>query len=198
MRIVAITGGIGSGKSVVSRILRIEGYPVYDCDSRAKTIMDGDEEMHWKLQNAFGSDMVVDGIVQRGRLAEAVFGNPENLSLLNSIVHPAVRRDIEAWVAKQHGDCVFIETAILKESGIDAMVDAVWIVDAPVEVRIRRVMKRNGLPEEAVKNRIDSQKNVSGLLCPSFEIKNYGNNSVIRQVQDLLTIIINEQQNNRL
>ena len=192
MKTVAITGGIGSGKSVVSQLLRIEGYPVYDCDSQAKTIMDCNVEMQRMLQNAFGGGVVIDGVVQRRLLADIVFRNAENLQSLNAIVHPAVRRHFEAWRAMQSGNCVFVETAILKESGMEAMVDAVWIVDAPEEERIKRVMARNGLPAEAVIERINSQKKNCGFLCPSFEIKNFGNNSVIRQIHDLLKIIINE------
>lgn len=77
MKTVAITGGIGSGKSVVSRLLRVEGYPVYDCDSQAKRIMDNDAEIQRQLQNAFGEDVVVDGVIHRQKLASLVFGNSE-------------------------------------------------------------------------------------------------------------------------
>ena len=83
MKTVAITGGIGSGKSVVSRLLRVEGYPVYDCDSQAKRIMDNDAEIQRQLQKAFGEDVVVDGVIHRQKLASLVFGNSENLRKLN-------------------------------------------------------------------------------------------------------------------
>ena len=119
--IIAITGGIGSGKSVVSQVLRVAGYPVYDCDSNAKLIMDKDEEMQKQLADSFGSDVVVNGVIQRKVLASLVFADRNKLEKLNAIVHPAVRRDIKRWEETQKSDVVFVETAILKESGVDSL-----------------------------------------------------------------------------
>ena len=127
MKTVAITGGIGSGKSVVSRLLRVEGYPVYDCDSQAKRIMDNDAEIQRQLQNAFGEDVVVDGVIHRQKLASLVFGNSENLRKLNAIVHPAVIADIKKWSVAEQKDLVFVETAILRESGMETLVDELWV-----------------------------------------------------------------------
>ena len=193
MKTVAITGGIGSGKSVVSRLLRVEGYSVYDCDSQAKRIMDNDDEIHRQLQMEFGEEVVVDGVIQRQKLAGLVFGNSDNLRKLNSIVHPAVIADIKKWSAAGQEDLVFIETAILRESGIEALVDAVWVVDAPKDIRVARVMARNNMPESDVRKRIDSQKDNQEFSAPTSVIENYGSNSVIVQVQKLLKTMFNKQ-----
>ena len=127
--LTAITGGIGSGKSVVSRVLRILGYPVYDCDSAAKSLMDADEEIKRRLIDEIDSLAVVDGVIDRRRIAEVVFADAEKLAALNAIVHAAVREDIASWVFSQDSDRLFVETAILYESGLNRMVDAEWRVE---------------------------------------------------------------------
>lgn len=162
MKTVAITGGIGSGKSVVSRLLRVEGYPVYDCDSQAKRIMDNDAEIQRQLQNAFGEDVVVDGVIHRQKLASVVFGNSENLRKLNAIVHPAVIADIKKWSVAEQKDLVFVETAILRESGMETLVDEVWVVDAPkisawrgswsATICLRRMLERESIAKMTTPN----------------------------------------------
>ncbi len=186
MKVVAITGGIGSGKSVVSRLLCIAGYPVYDCDSRAKRLMAESVEIKNRLCDAFGDAVVADGVIQKSVLANAVFGNAEKLNKLNAIVHPVVFDDIRQWTESQTTDCVFVETAILRESGVDALVDEVWIVDAPVDVRIKRVIARNGLSEGEVRQRIESQASELQFACPTKTICNYGDHPIMVQVMKLL------------
>lgn len=159
MRIIAITGGIGSGKSVVSTVLRKLGYAVYDCDSRAKCLMAESEEIHRELQETFGTGVVgADGTINSQELARRVFGDAEALARLNGIVHPRVRRDVMRW-AEAHAErgVAFVETAILHESRMDEMVDEEWQVTAPLSVRVERVMKRNGMSEADVLARIGSQ-----------------------------------------
>lgn len=189
--IIAITGGIGSGKSVVSQVLRVAGYPVYDCDSNAKLIMNKDLEMQRLLVESFGPEIIVDGVIRRDVLAKLVFADRSKLVKLNSIVHPAVRKDIERWAETLHSDAAFVETAILKESGVDSLIDAVWIVEAPDELRIARVMARNNVQEKNVRERIESQRNDLNFDIPTFTIKNYGRYSVLGQVDELLKTTIN-------
>lgn len=148
--LTAITGGIGSGKSVVSRVLRILGYPVYDCDSAAKSLMDADEEIKRRLIDEIDSLAVVDGVIDRRRIAEVVFADAEKLAALNAIVHAAVREDIASWVFSQDSDRLFVETAILYESGLNRMVDAEWRVESPLELRIERTMRRSALSRSQV------------------------------------------------
>lgn len=164
-QLIAITGGIGSGKSVVSRILAILGYPVFDCDSEAKALMDKDPEIHRRLAAEIHPATVVDGLIDRRVLAEIVFADREKLAILNSIVHSAVKERLTEWCHENEG-VKFVETAILYSSGLNRMVDAEWHIDAPTELRVERVMKRNGLTREQVLARIESQKAECGQQPP--------------------------------
>ena len=157
-KLIAITGGIGSGKSVVSEMLRAMGYSVYDCDSRAKIIVDSDDDIKARLIQEIAPDCIDDrGHVRRDRVAEIVFANPDALDRLNKLVHSAVRDDIARQTDESKDDLMFVETAILYQSELDMMVDEVWTVMAPSELRIDRVMPRNGLERSQVIARIDSQ-----------------------------------------
>ena len=154
-KIIAITGGIGSGKSVVSKILRCLGYCVYDCDSEAKRIMDTSEDIKLKLCELISKDSVQNGKINRPLISKIVFEDKSKLTTLNNIVHQFVLRDI----IKKSKDYnyFFFETAILYQSGFDKICDEVWEVTAPIETRINRVIKRNGLPRKQVVDRINSQ-----------------------------------------
>ena len=119
--------------------------------------------------------------------------NSENLRKLNAIVHPAVIADIKKWSVAEQKDLVFVETAILRESGMETLVDEVWVVDAPKDIRVARVMVRNNMPEEDVRKRIDSQNDNPKFSVPTSVVENYGSNSVIVQVQNLLKTMFNKQ-----
>ncbi len=161
-RIIAITGGIGAGKSVVSSILRVAGYQVYDCDSRAKQLMNTSEEIKNALTMKFGREVYNrDGTLNKTRLSDIIFNDADALHCVNSIVHPAVRDDITQWAQKQEHNILFVETAILKEGGIDTIVNEVWNVVAPVETRVERVMKRNATSRNKVMERINNQQPLS-------------------------------------
>lgn len=159
-RLTAVAGGIGTGKSIVSNMLRVMGYPVYDCDSRAKAIMESSEEIRIRIASEISADAVDEaGVIDRKRLSEIVFTDPPALKRLNSIVHKAVLYDIEQWrkVLPADVERAWVESAIIYESGIDCIVDCVWQIEAPDRLRIERVMNRNGLSAEAVRQRIESQ-----------------------------------------
>ena len=188
--LTAITGGIGSGKSVVSRILRILGFPVYDCDSRAKALMDADEIIKQQIINDIDRETIAsDGSIDRRRLASIVFADAEKLAALNAIVHSAVRLDIRRWADRHDCRHIFVETAILFQSGLNETVSDEWRVCAPDETRIQRVMKRNSLSREEVEARIASQIYVleAGMRIPPLhEIINDDIHAVIPQIQSLL------------
>lgn len=158
MQVVGITGGIGSGKSVVSRFLRAMGYAVYDSDAEAKRIMDGDETLKKQLSEIFGADIYAGGRLDRRALAGKVFSDASALARLNAAVHPAVRADFRRW-AEAHGDApiVFMESAILAESGFTDMVDAVWLVEAPEEIRVARIVRRDSCSSQEARQRIRAQ-----------------------------------------
>lgn len=156
-KVIAVTGGIGAGKSMVCRILSILGYPVYDCDSNARHIMENDVQIKNHLREEISFSAVdSSGCIDRKAISRIVFNNHEKLKKLNAIVHGAVLNDIEKWIGMHKGS-VFIETAILYQSGIDRIVDEVWEILAPIETRISRVCLRNNLSEEEVMERINSQ-----------------------------------------
>lgn len=157
--LVGITGGIGSGKSVVSKILKIIGYPVYDSDTEARRLNEQDPDVKQQLMAAFGEDIYADGKLNKPKLASLIFQSDENRLLVNSIVHPAVKRDFLQWAERQQTDIVFLEAAILYESGFNEFMNKVVAVTAPEDVRVQRAMKRDNATEQQVVNRIHSQMN---------------------------------------
>lgn len=185
--LIAIEGGIGSGKSVVSRILATMGYPVYDCDVQARKIMDESIAIKQRIADEISPDALCDGVIDRKRLSDIVFSDADALIRLNTIVHAAVRDDLAQW--KCNHDLAFVETAILYQSGIDRMVSAVWSVVAPRELRISRVMSRNNLSREAVEARIDAQDSyIVSQLHPHVDIVvNDGDMPVLPQILELLS-----------
>ena len=188
MKLVAISGGIGSGKSVVSHLLTLLGYSVYDCDSRAKLLMNRSEDVKRELREAFGDDVITpQETVNRGVLSKIIFGNAEALKTVNSIVHPRVVAEIISLAGKCNDEYFFFETALPQESGLDKLADAVWLVTAPVEKRIERVIKRSGLTREQVMARIASQ-DYSNIKNNRVEyIINDENKSLTNQLLTLLT-----------
>ena len=190
--VVAVTGGIGSGKSVVCRILRMLGYDVFDCDSEAKALMDADCAIHERLNKEIDCDIVRDGIIDRSRLAGIVFADSGKLAILNSIVHGAVRRRIEQWKSSCSSSPVFVETAILFQSGLNEVVDAELRVTAPEDIRIGRVMARNSISRQAVEARIESQRHTplpGAVIPPLFTICNDGVAPVLPQTEEILSQI---------
>lgn len=161
MKTIIIAGGIGAGKSVVSRIVASMGFPVYDTDSQARRIMDTSPEIIADIATNVCAEAVIDGKIERKILAECVFHNPDKLATLNAIVHGAVKDDIRRWqkasVEAGVKSPYFIETALLAEAGLDAFADEVWFVTAPTEIRIQRVMQRNNLSAAQVEARIAAQ-----------------------------------------
>lgn len=174
MKTVAVTGGIGSGKSSVCRILSSRGIPVYDCDSAAKRLYDTDPALLDTLQEIFGCSLTLaDGSFDRSLLARIVFSSPERLRSLESVVHPAVHRDFLGWkqrMEERFAGCapsesffgkspfVVMESAIIlsKPQFLD-LADLVVMVDADEEVRISRVCQRDSTDRERVRQRMAVQ-----------------------------------------
>ncbi|MCZ2458829.1 MAG: dephospho-CoA kinase [Chitinophagales bacterium] len=154
---IGLTGGIGSGKSMVSRIFELMGVPVYDADDAAKRLMNRDEELKKAIKENFGEEIYKEGRLDRKLLASIVFNDPRKLELLNSLVHPATIRDAESWVEKQSAPYIIKEAAIMFESGVNKMMDYVVGVSAPEELRIERVMKRDGVSRKEVLRRMQRQ-----------------------------------------
>lgn len=155
---VGITGGIGSGKSFVSRIFRTMGIPFYDADREAKLLMTYDPEMRKGLIEGFGEHVYRnDGSLDRKWLSAQVFENSDKLKLLNSIVHPIVIRHGEEWAARQTAPYSLKEAALLIESGSYKALDCLILVSAPEVLRIERVMRRDSVSREEVLGRMRKQ-----------------------------------------
>lgn len=154
---IGITGGIGSGKTTVCRILEILGLPVYYSDLRARQLIESDPRVRSLYKRLFGDDVYASGQLNRPLVAAQLFNNPMLKTEVEKVVHPIVRSDFEEWVLQQKSSMVINEAAIMFESGSYRSMDAVILVTAPEQVRIQRVMKRDGLTKEQVLARIKMQ-----------------------------------------
>ena len=188
-KMISITGGIGSGKSVVARVLREMGYQVYDCDMHAKRLMNSSHIIRQQLTSLFGKDIYTpDGTINKPLLRSIIFNNPDALDAVNCIVHPVVKYDIINWHNSSDSTCNFVETAILVESGMHTMVDEVWNVTAPVETRIARVMSRNATTRDKVLERINSQStSLSDVAVPVKTIINDNDTAILPQIIALIS-----------
>ncbi len=187
---LAVTGNIGSGKSIVSRMLSIMGVPVYDCDSNAKRLMQCDASLVQSLKRMFGEECYnADGSLNRQWLAARIFTDKDNIVRVNALVHPKVKEDFVSWAAQAGSDIVAVESAILYESGMIDVVDKVLVVWADEETSIKRVVKRGGLTRSQVVSRLQNQMSADELLLLSdYSLRNDGDTAI----QPLLVEIIDE------
>lgn len=181
---VAITGGIGSGKSYVCQLLHEEGIEVYDCDAAAKRLMATDDEVKRRLTEVIGEDTYIDGVLNKAAVAKFLLASEQNKLLVNSIVHPAVARDF------LDSGMTWLESAILFDCGFQKYVDRVVCVTAPLETRIRRVMQRDGIDKQRTKEWIAKQMDQEQVRkLADFEIINDGRHSLKKQVNAILKSI---------
>ena len=185
---IAITGGIGSGKSYVCRILEKHGIKVYDCDAGAKRLMRSDIALQTALKKLVGEEVYdVDGVLQKPVLAKFLLASEANKQAVNDVVHPAVARDFEG------SDCDWLESAILFDSGFNLRThfDYVVCVTAPIPVRLQRIMQRDHISREKAQQWIDAVMPQEELVTRSdFEIVNDGERDVEQQVSELLGKIL--------
>lgn len=163
--VLVITGGIGAGKSYVSRIFERKGIPVYDSDSRTKALYDTDEALLASLCSIIGSDIVNEGVLDKALMASRIFSDKSLLEEVESVVFPSVIRDFMFWKSAFEGKVPFVimESAIFLMKPILAPVaDKVLYVDAPLDVRVSRVMARDSVSADAVRTRIANQADLSG------------------------------------
>lgn len=154
---IGITGGIGSGKSVVASLLNLHGIPVYVADTESKLLTDTSPVIKEKLTALLGDDLYTEKGLNRKLLASHIFGNPEYLRQVNAIIHPEVDRHFTAWAQSQKNTICAIESAILFESGFNKLVDKSLMVYAPLPLRIERAVARDNACQEEIIRRIDSQ-----------------------------------------
>lgn len=183
---VGITGGIGSGKSMVSNIFKLLGVPVFDADKAAKHVISENKTVRKQLIDCFGENVFINNELNRSYLAEIVFSNEHELNKLNAIVHPATIAEGENWVKKQQAPYIIKEAALLFEAGSADGLDYVIGVYAPKHIRINRVMKRDNISKQDVLNRMNKQidETIKMKLC-DFIIVNDEQQMVIPQVLKL-------------
>jgi dephospho-CoA kinase len=183
--LVGITGGIGSGKSTVCKLFSLLGIPVYTADERAKWLMSQDLTLRNQITTTFGAAAYSStGELNRTFLAESVFPNPEKIAQLNALVHPAVKKDFEQWIASQTAPYLIKEAALLFETGAAKALDYVINVSSPLRIRTARILLRDPHRSEEQVNQIinqqlpDEEKNELADFC----IKNTDNKLLIPQV----------------
>ena len=154
---VGLTGGIGSGKTTVAKIFKQLGVPVYFSDDRAKDLMLNNKFLRESLISIFGDNVIIHGFLNTSYIASKVFTNPKELIKLNALVHPFVQKDFDVWSASQTSNYVLKESAILFETGADKLLDKVVLVESPEDLKVSRIMFRDGMTEEEVFKRMSKQ-----------------------------------------
>ncbi len=154
---IGLTGGIGSGKTTVAQIFEVLGIPVYYADTAAKELMNKDPELKQHIIEAFGSAIYKNGSLDRSLLASMVFGHPDQLEILNKMVHPVTIRDADAWMQKQKTRYAVKEAALIFEGGLDKFFAYIIGVTAPESLRLQRVIERDHTTTENVLQRMHQQ-----------------------------------------
>lgn len=181
MKHIAITGGIGSGKSYVCQRLKAQGIDIYDCDEGAKRLMRTSREMQQRLTDLIGPDTFIGGVLNKAVVAQFLLASEDNKQAINRIVHPAVIQDF------YDSGLEWMESAILHEAHLEYAVDYVVCVTAPENVRVERIMKRDGISRERALEWIHhqmSQDAVAGLS--DFVIVNDGVGDIDKQIEQLI------------
>lgn len=188
MKIVGLTGGIGSGKSTVAELLKVYGIPVYDSDSRSKELCQTDPTLIANLKRLFGEAIYLpDGSLNRSNMAQAIFEDKALLETSNDLIHPTVGRDFITWATQQVAPFVVQETAILFEAGLEERYDAIICVSAPKELRLQRTCARTGLKQEEVLARMRNQLPEEECIRRSgFVLTNDEQTPLIPQLEDMM------------
>ncbi len=190
---LGVTGGIGSGKSVVCEVLRLHDIPVYDADLEAKRLNDTSPVIREKLIEAFGAELYKNDKLDRKKLAQLIFNDEKNLHRVNSIIHPELAKHFEKWTDERiEHPIAAIDAAVLFEAGFQQFVDKTITVFSPVETRIERVVKRDNLTKEQILSRINSQmSDEEKIRLSDFVIINDNKHSILEQVSTILKTISN-------
>ncbi len=194
---VGITGGIGSGKTTICRIFETLGIPVFYADTVAKEIMVNDTILIQGVKDSFGEESYLPGgILNNKHIAGIVFNNEQELAKLNAMVHPAVFRAFDNWATQLPKDTPYIlkEAALLFESGSYKMCNKNILVTAPLELKLERVMKRDGVTADQVKARMDKQfTDEKKIKMADYLINNNETDSLINQVMELHQLFLNNR-----
>ena len=187
---IGVTGGIGSGKTYICKLLELMNFSVFYSDAEAKKIQNTDPKTRAKLIELFGENCYTEEGLNRPYIAEIIFSNPTAKKQLEDIIHPRVSQAFTSW-CKEKADAgerlVFIESAILYESGFDRLVDKVIMVYADEQTRIERSIKRDATNREAIENRIKAQgSDKEKCKKADFVINNNPNDHINKQLLDII------------
>jgi dephospho-CoA kinase len=159
---VGLTGGIGSGKSTVAKILLKLGFPVYNSDKRAKWLMNNNSILKNNISSIFGENSYINGVLNTNFISNIVFSDPDKIIQLNSLVHPSVSKDFDKWLKLNIShNIIFKEAAILIESGAYLKMNKIILVESRNDLKIERILKRDSTDFDSVKKRMDSQSSDS-------------------------------------
>lgn len=191
-KVLAITGGIGSGKSIIAHCLQIIGIPVYNCDNEAKRLNNTHSSIRQALCTLIGEHVYhPDGTLNKVLLAEYLFTNPTHAEQVNAIIHPFVKEDFHQWKQRQHTPWVALESAILYESGFSSLADKVITVYAPQDIRIQRSCQRDHAHPEAIRQRIARQMpDEEKMQKADYILYNDGNRAILPQILDILANLL--------
>lgn len=193
MKVVGITGSMGSGKTTVLRMFEKLGVQVYIADVEAKKLMVHSEKLKSKIVEAFGVESYKDNELNRGYLSTIVFKDSVKLKLLNSFVHPEVRSDFERFAKNANSEYVLYESALLLKGSSSNMCDFIILVEAPYEVRVARILERDQINEDDIKRRLKHQIIPDKMLNKvDFVIKNSSLEDTYRQVVEIHNHILNQ------
>ena len=196
MRVIGLTGGMGSGKTTVANLFKDLGIPVFIADDAAKFLMNNSEEVKRQILSLFGERALVDDELDRKYIASIVFNVPEKLEELNSIIHPAVATYFKEWVKQQDTTYVIYETAILFETGGYKNCDKVILVSAPMKDRLKRLQSRDNSSLEEIEARLKHQWSDSDKRkLTNYEIINKELSSTKDQVRNLHEILLKPNEN---
>ena len=187
MKRIGITGGIGAGKSLVAEIIKAMGYPVYNSDERAKELTESNPKIKEALIHLFGEEIYQNDTLNKFALAQAIFSDESLREKVNALIHPIVREDFNLWALAQNNSLVFNESAILFETGSFKNFDAIILVYAPKEIRIKRIMKRDNCSENEVLKRMNSQfSDEEKYQLTEFRVLNDEQTPLLAQVEQII------------
>lgn len=192
MKIVGVTGGIGSGKTTIINYIKSKGYAVYIADDAGKKVMQKPEIIQ-QINELFHNEVLLeDGFLDRSKIAALVFNDYEKLQQLNNIVHPAVALDFEEFKRENASEkVIFKETAVLFESGSYKNCDATILITAPLEVRIKRVMQRDNISKEQVESRIKNQlPDHEKAALATYIVENVDLQKAFKSIDDIINKIL--------
>lgn len=188
MKKIGLTGGIGSGKSYVAKVIEAMGYPVYYSDSRSKELSNQHPKIREQLISEFGEEVYRNGELNKQLLAKKIYSNDSARSTVNAIIHPVVREDFSAWAdAHSSNDLVFNEAAILFEMGTYTQFDSTILVYAPEHIKIERIVQRDHISIDEIQQKMKTQwSDADKLKLTAHHILNDGHSPLLNQIENVL------------